>query len=143
MCSNKVSGHCHSVDLTMIMGLIVQNSTSFCIAACIWEVTGAPPCQREHCHCYDGGVELGTFFCLSCLFQGLDLALPGKVGVKRSCALLSERSRIQHSYCITCPRERENHPGMLLLWKSFNFKTSVFSACKLVSNSFIPRVDEC
>lgn len=97
--------------------------------------------RRSTAHCYDGGVELGRFLHLTYLFQEVDLALPGKIGGKRSCALLSERSRIQHSHCITSPRERESHPGRLLFWNSFSFKTSVFSACKLVSNYFILRVD--
>lgn len=130
-------------DHTMIMGLIVPNSTSSYIWTRIWEVAGAASCQREHCHCYDRGVELWTFFPLTHPFQGVDLASPAKVGVKRPCAFLSEKSRIQHSHHTSYPREKESHPGMLLLWKSFSFKTSVFSAWKLVSNSFILRVDEC
>lgn len=68
--------------------------------------------------------------------------LPGKVGVKRSCAPLSERSRIKHSHHITYPKNRESHPRMLLLQKSFSFKT-VFSAWTLELNSFLLRVDEC
>jgi len=67
-------------------------------------VAGAASCQREHCHCYEGGVKLATIFHLTDLFLRVHLALPGKVGVKRSYTRLSERSRIQRSQHITYPR---------------------------------------